>query len=486
MPEQPRSGGIIPLKATVFLVTVVFGCAIYANLVFFVSPRHYVYFPPFRPYQNHNWNKHLGGEYFNIARALTQGEGFAHPFKEPTGPTAWQPPVLPVILAAILWAADGSRDAAMSVVVFLQTWILVGTGLLVVALVGQTAQRIGPGIAAVVFVLVVLWNFHMCFQFTHDGWIVILAFDLLIAGLCWWRPLTRFTQVEETPAFPNEAIRSTSSKHEAESNVTLRPLRPRWTAAVWGVFGGMCAMINPVVGMCWGVSSAGSAYRHRTWSRFAIAVLFAALTLAPWTIRNYLVFGRWIPTKSNLAYELYQSQCLQTQGLLKAKTFRHHPYAVKRDERLDYDELGEIAFLDRKWQHFADAVRADPWDFATRVGDRFLGATIWYVSFQPEREARRPWLLWLERVVHPLPFMALLLLAVTGFFRPLSRTQRIVMAVYIFYLMPYICISYYERYALPLLAVKTLLLIWAADRLLLMLWPKDNLVVSVPAQSQMR
>jgi hypothetical protein len=36
--------------------------------------------------------------------------------------------------------------------------------------------------------------------------------------------------------------------------------------------------------------------------------------------------------------------------------------------------------------------------------------------------------------------------------------------------MPYIGVTYYERYAVPLLAVKVLLVIWAADRLLCLLF----------------
>jgi hypothetical protein len=40
------------------------------------------------------------------------------------------------------------------------------------------------------------------------------------------------------------------------------------------------------------------------------------------------------------------------------------------------------------------------------------------------------------------------------------------MGVYVLYLSPYIAISYYERYAIPLLGVKVLLVVWALDRVL--------------------
>jgi len=134
----------VPLLAAVVLAAAVIACSIYANLSFAVKDRaNYRFFPPFKPNVNNNLNDHLGGEYFNMARALAAGEGFAHPFDGPTGPTAWQ-----------------------------------------------------------------------------HGWLVLLAVDLLIAGVCWCRPLQRW--------------------------------KP---AAGWGLFGGIAALINPGVGLGWGLLS---------------------------------------------------------------------------------------------------------------------------------------------------------------------------------------------------------------------------------------
>src|SRR5262245_64453183 len=93
------------LLPTALLITAVFACSIYANLSFTVKDRaNHRYFPPFQPHVDANWNRALGGEYINIARSLVAGEGFSHPFGEATGPTAWQPPVLPALLACALWA----------------------------------------------------------------------------------------------------------------------------------------------------------------------------------------------------------------------------------------------------------------------------------------------------------------------------------------------------------------------------------------------
>jgi hypothetical protein len=210
-----------------------------------------------------------------------------------------------------------------------------------------------------------------------------------------------------------------------------------------------------------------------------VAVPVALLILAPWTVRNYLVFGRLIPVKSNLAYELYQSQCLQPDGLLQTLTFQSHPNNRASREGREFTAFGEMAYLDRKREQFARAVRADPLDYLDRVACRFLGATVWYVPVNRPQEARHPWGLWLGRLTHPLPLLGLLVLAGTAGWQRLYPAQWMVLGIYVVYLLPYIGASYYDRYAAPLLGVKVLLVLWAADRLL-SLWAGRRRAAAVP------
>jgi len=369
------------------------------------------------------------GEPYNIARALHRGEGFANPFGDRVGPTAWVAPVYPAILAGLLWLGDGDRDRVTAGLICFHVLVLMGTGILVLALARQTTQRLGVTVLGVVFFLATLYHFRYWFQHVDDPWLSLLALDVLLAGFCWLRPLERW---------------------------------PR--AAAWGLVGGLCALTSPIVGFVWGIGSLLLAVRQRAWTSFAVAALCALVTLAPWAIRNYLVFGRLIPVKSNLAFELYQAQCLQRDGLLQ--NFRSHPGGAAGAEGLAYRRLGEGAYLDRKWEQYQEAVRAHPIDLLDRVSSRAVGATLWYVPFDRTEEAAQPWLLWIRRLTHPLPFLALLLLLLTSMHKPLSLPQQTVIGVYLLYLLPYVASSYYERYAVPLLAVKVLLVIWGMDRLL--------------------
>jgi hypothetical protein len=308
---------------------------------------------------------------------------------------------------------------------------------LVVALGWQTSRVRGAALAAVVFFLGTLYHFRYWFKYIDDPWLMLLTLDVLLAGFCWMRPLERW---------------------------------PR--AAAWGLAGGLCALINPIVGFAWGIGTLLLAGRLRTWRTCAVAALGAAATLAPWTIRNYLVLGRLVPVKSNLAFELYQSQCLQRDGLLR--NVHSHPGAGGGPEGNAYRRLGEMDYLDRKWEQYCEAVRDHPIGSLNRIANRALGATLWYEPFDRHEGPAPPWLrslatsnheLWTKRLTHPMPFLALVFLVLTSVYQPLSLPQRTVIAVYLLYLLPYVITSYYERYAVPLLAVKVLLVAWAVERL---------------------
>jgi hypothetical protein len=234
----------------------------------------------------------------------------------------------------------------------------------------------------------------------------------------------------------------------------------RWTAAGWGLFGGVAALATPVVGFTWAVLTCLVGGRQRAWGRLALAALVAALTVAPWAVRNYHVFGRLIPVKSNLAYELYQSQCLQPDGLLRWATFHSPAHEVQVRE---YRALGEAAFMERKREQFLEAVRADPAEFLERVAQRFVAATLWYEPYYPDEA---PWAVWGKRLTQPWPFLGLLVLAFTARRQPVGRTAWVLIGIYFAYLLPYVVVSYYERYAIPLLGVQVLLVLAAADRLL--------------------
>jgi len=330
---------------------------------------------------------------------------------------------MPFIIAGLFRGFDDDRDAVMIVLIFLQVNVIIGTGLLVLTLAAQTGTRLGPMVVAGLFLGALVCGFRWWFQQNFEWWLTLLTLDILLAGLCWFGPLTNSRR-----------------------------------ASAWGVWGGLCALVNPALALIWGLASLRMAYANRRWLHFAVATVLAGGTLLPWTIHNYRVFGRIIPVRSNLAFELYQSQCLLPDGILGSPS----GVWVQEQERGQYQALGEVAFLDLKRKQFWAAVAADPVDYFDRVCHRFLAATIWFEPLFPAEAAKRPWLLWLDRLVHALPFLGFCILCFRALSQPLHPFQWTVMSIYVLYLLPYVLISYYDRYALPLLGVKVLLVVWGA------------------------
>lgn len=416
------------------------GASLYANLSFAVTrPEDYRFFPPFRAGFDRNRNQHLGAEYWSIAQSLHAGRGYADPFREPTGPTAWMPPALPAVLAALLWACEGDSDGVMDAVLVAQAAALVLASWLVLYLARRTADRVGRWAAVAAVAVALASEFRLAFQVTHDSWLVLLALTgTVFVASC------------------------------------RRPLRTAATAGAWGLYGGLTAVVSPVLGLVWGVLTLADGIRDRSARRALVSAAVAVVALLPWAARNYVVFGRLVPVKSNLDYELYQSQCLEPDGVLRVDRFRQdHPYGPTA-EHAAYMRLGEAAYLDEKGAQFRAAVRADPWDFARKVGHRFLAATLVYVPLDPRDEAENSWGLWVGRATHALPFLSAIFLVVSAPWSGLRREQKVVLLAYAAYLAPYVLVSYYDRYAFPLLPLKVLLVVWAADRILGLRGPADG------------
>lgn len=75
----------------------------------------------------------------------------------------------------------------------------------------------------------------------------------------------------------------------------------------WGIAGLCQPLLLGVFGV-YGAVLGVDALRRRAWAFVCKLVLVLAvclLTLAPWTIRNYVVHGRWIPIKSSFPKELW-------------------------------------------------------------------------------------------------------------------------------------------------------------------------------------
>jgi hypothetical protein len=376
------------------------------------------YFPPFRAGWDANLTDHLGGEYFNIARALARGRGFADPFADETGPTAWMPPVYPALLACLI-GAFGRVAPVVVAVVLLQNLSLVFAGWVVLRVAGRTARSPRDlALALALYLGGLVYHFHLGFQFTHDCWLHLALFCGLLL-------------LAESPPVG-------------------------WGPWTWGAYGGLVTLSGPVLGVVWAALTLDRACRSRRARGLAVSAGVAALVVSPWVARNYLVFGRFIPVKSNLYFELYQSNDLETDGLLRRRTTAAHPYSYDNEARARYLALGEIRFLDEYRARFLASLRANPLGYARKTGNRLAAATLLYHPYSPDEASLS---FWAGYLAHPLPFYGLVTLVCAGGWlsRPCQRTAVI---AYVVYLTPYVLTAYYERYAFPLLPLEVLMCYW--------------------------
>jgi hypothetical protein len=82
----------------------------------------------------------------------------------------------------------------------------------------------------------------------------------------------------------------------------------------------------------------------------------AILCCVPWTVRNYLVFHRLVPLRSNFPLELY----IGNNNNYATRQFVWPPKITKERELQRYFQLGEMAFMDEEERKALDFIRAHP------------------------------------------------------------------------------------------------------------------------------
>jgi hypothetical protein len=385
---------------------------------------------------------HLGAEYNNIAKSIAGGIGYSNPFPKPTGPTAWMPPVLPWTLAAVHWAFPGT-DSPRHFMLSLSAIAVWFTGLIVID--QATVMRL-RSFGYAMFSIGVAGNFHELFQKTHDPGLLLILVGIIYVGAR--------TVGETTP-----------------------PLR----IILWGFFGGFCALCSPILGATWaaiclyrlwpiGKAAANPIldavahpirFHNARLRRLLISAFVSMIVITPWTIRNRVVLKAWIPIKSNGMYELWQSQSVDADGVLDLTSFTDHPWNETSSQLPAIQETGEIAFISEKGEQAIDAICREPFSYAKRVANRFVAATLWYVPFSNYHRQRCfgvPFTM--KRLIHPLPLISLVLVLVFGIRNADPSDLKLVSLICVAYLTPYLLITFYERYAIPILGMQMLIVLY--------------------------
>jgi hypothetical protein len=284
----------------------------------------------------------------NIAYSVATGKGFSNPFRRETGPTAWLTPVYPLVVAGTFKILGVFTFASFLFLVLLNILFSVAACVPVFL----SGRRVAGSSAALYAAF--LWAIFPAAVMMPFEWIWDTSLSALLAATLLWATL-------ELP-----------DSH-----------RPRnWWG--YGVLWGFTLMTNPSLASLLPFLLGWAAYRTRQvqvgsssvrpseWLKGpAITLGMAILCCLPWTIRNYAVFHRLVPLRSNFPLELY----IGNNENYDDKHPRYPGVITKDRETLRYFRMGEVPFMDEEMRKATKFIVTHPRVEIILFGKRF--AAFW-------------------------------------------------------------------------------------------------------------
>ena len=288
----------------------------------------------------------------SIAAAVASGQGICCLFREPTGPTAWLAPVYPLLIAAI-FRIFGTFTVGSFYAAAVMNSLFSALVCLPLHFIGK---RIGGNLVGTTAAWV--WAFFPSGILMPFEWIWDTSLSALLATLLLWATL------------------------ELAESYSLH------VASLFGLLWGVALLTNPALGVLlplqigWIFCKQRPVPRSLGIRQALLAIAVAGACCVPWTIRNVVQFHRWIPIRSNFAFELW---------LGNNEVFDDQSREVNRITRYEqvrrYAQLGESGFLDEKRQQAETFMRRHPALVLKLVGQKIVAT--WMGTETPWRDFRR-------------------------------------------------------------------------------------------------
>jgi 4-amino-4-deoxy-L-arabinose transferase-like glycosyltransferase len=288
-----------------------------------------------RPAQDHF---QFGWEMGRVARALATGHGFADPFVGHTGPTAWVPPLYPLLLAGVFKLFGVYSALSAWVILTINSVFSAATAPLIYRISTRCYNR-----------KVAVWSAWI--------WALYPAAMQYSVRWVWEMSLTAFL-------FTAVLLLALRMKHIGENN----PDPHSQTTSQWLLFGflwGLIAILNPTlllflpacgIWILTGARPLAAGFRKATLA----ALLFLGI-LAPWAIRNWRVFHAFIPIRDNLGAELEASSGPCSNGFPVMATL---PLVANAPRTMLYKSLGELGYVRLEGAKAKQFIAAHPGHYA--------------------------------------------------------------------------------------------------------------------------
>ncbi|HVB34027.1 MAG TPA: glycosyltransferase family 39 protein [Patescibacteria group bacterium] len=291
-----------------------------------------------------------------VAQSILMGHGFGNPLYGPhTGPTAWLPPVMPYLLAGIFALFGMFTKAAALATLGLESLL---SALTCIPIFFMARKSFGMRTAQWA---VWVWAFFPYAIYFSAGLIWNTALSTFLLTCILWMALC----LQDSPR-----VRT-------------------WVG--FGLLCGIATLTDPVVLSVVPLLGAWACYRlykkGRRWLRPATAsATVLCAVMAPWLIRNYIVFGKFVFLKDNFGSEL----CVGNVGnALHWWNGDVHPSGSAR-ELGEFDRLGEMAYMAAKWAQARNYIESHPGIFLWRSVRRAIFIWTGYWSFNKKYLEQEP------------------------------------------------------------------------------------------------
>jgi len=282
-------------------------------------------------------NFSFGWEMGRIGRAIATGRGFADPFDGQTGPTAWEPPLYPYLIAGVFRLTGIYTHASALVLLTINSIFSVLTCIPIFLIARKCFSEkvaVWAGWLWALMPSIIYW----C---TRSVWETSLA--ALILAVIFWLTL------------------------ELEDIDGMHP----WIG--FGVLWGVAALTNTSLISFLPASGLWAWYRRSkkgtpSLAGVLLAAIFFAATIAPWLVRNYETFGKFIFIRSNFGAELRLGNGPGADGVWMQWL---HPSRNLVEFRR-YQQLGEIDYAAARKREAIEFIRGDCGRFASISLRRFI------------------------------------------------------------------------------------------------------------------
>jgi len=273
-----------------------------------------------------------------IGKSLATGYGYGSPFAIETfghtGPTAWLPPMYPLLIAAV-FKVFGVYTAASA-------WVLLAINCVFSAATALATWEIA---ARCFNRRVAVWS----------GWLWALHPAAMQYSVRWLWEMSISTALFAWVIVLALRMRGVGSDAKDNSEASSRQTR-RWLlfGCLWGVIAlstSTLAMFLPACGL-WVLIGTWKRPHALRDAALAGVVFIAALT--PWMLRNWMVFHAFIPIRGNLGVETFLGNGPGSNGFVM--TFDHPNMAP--DQLRQYAEMGEVRYVAMRGAMARDYIHA--------------------------------------------------------------------------------------------------------------------------------